>query len=107
MPSFADTRHKLKGFSNRRFSTAFAPPLTDRIGLLPGAAEGSAGQDGDREGRAVVVNSLRAFRIATFFQRAKFSLNMSTSKLSAPDLTQRPPRSPRTRLGGYVLLPLS
>lgn len=30
---------------------------------------------------------------------------MSTNKLSAPDLTQRPPRSPRTRLGGYVLLP--
>lgn len=30
---------------------------------------------------------------------------MSTSKLSAPDLTHRPPRSPRTRLGGYVLLP--
>ncbi len=30
---------------------------------------------------------------------------MSTLKLSAPDLTQRPPRSPRTRLGGYVLLP--
>jgi hypothetical protein len=25
--------------------------------------------------------------------------------LSAPDLTQRPPRSPRVRLGGYVLLP--
>ena len=24
---------------------------------------------------------------------------------AAPDLTQRPPRSPRTRLGGYVLLP--
>ena len=23
----------------------------------------------------------------------------------APDLTQRPPRSPRTRLGGYVILP--
>ncbi len=54
-----------------------------------------------------MVNSLRAFRIATFFQRATFSLNMSTSKLSAPDLTQRPPRSPRTGLGGYVLLPLS
>ena len=29
---------------------------------------------------------------------------MSITKLSAPDLTQRPPRSPRTRLGGYVLL---
>lgn len=29
---------------------------------------------------------------------------MSTSKI-APDLTQRPPRSPRARLGGYVLLP--
>jgi hypothetical protein len=29
---------------------------------------------------------------------------MSTSN-SAPDLTQRPPRSPRVRLGGYVLLP--
>ena len=31
---------------------------------------------------------------------------METSKsTSAPDLTQRPPRSPRLRLGGYVLLP--
>lgn len=29
---------------------------------------------------------------------------MST-KINAPDLTQRPPRSPRVRLGGYVLLP--
>ena len=29
---------------------------------------------------------------------------MSTS-LHAPDLTQRPPRSPRSRLGGYALLP--
>ena len=26
-------------------------------------------------------------------------------KIQAPDLTQRPPRSPRTRLGGYALLP--
>ncbi len=26
-------------------------------------------------------------------------------KIAAPDLTQRPPRSPRTRLGGYVILP--
>lgn len=25
--------------------------------------------------------------------------------MNAPDLTQRPPRSPRVRLGGYVLLP--
>lgn len=25
--------------------------------------------------------------------------------IAAPDLTQRPPRSPRTRLGGYALLP--
>ena len=24
---------------------------------------------------------------------------------NAPDLTQRPPRSPRVRLGGYVILP--
>jgi hypothetical protein len=29
---------------------------------------------------------------------------MSTNN-SAPDLTRRPPRSPRVRLGGYVLLP--
>lgn len=29
---------------------------------------------------------------------------MSTSAI-APDLAQRPPRSPRVRLGGYVLLP--
>ena len=27
------------------------------------------------------------------------------SKISAPDLTKRPPRSPRCRLGGYALLP--
>lgn len=28
-----------------------------------------------------------------------------TTPLAAPDLTRRPPRSPRLRLGGYVLLP--
>ena len=28
-----------------------------------------------------------------------------TARISAPDLTQRPPRSPRCRLGGYVILP--
>lgn len=28
-----------------------------------------------------------------------------SSNISAPDLTQRPPRSPRCRLGGYVSLP--
>jgi hypothetical protein len=27
------------------------------------------------------------------------------SKVSAPDLTKRPPRSPHCRLGGYVILP--
>lgn len=27
------------------------------------------------------------------------------TKIAAPDLTQRPPRSPRVRLGGYVILP--
>jgi len=32
--------------------------------------------------------------------------NMSKSNnIAAPDLTQRPPRSPRSRLGGYALLP--
>ena len=25
--------------------------------------------------------------------------------MNAPDLTQRPPRSPRVRLGGYTILP--
>src|SRR5437773_9266867 len=29
----------------------------------------------------------------------------STANLQAPDLTQRPPRSPRSRLGGYAVLP--
>ena len=29
----------------------------------------------------------------------------TTTKIFAPDLTQRPPRSPRARLGGFVLLP--
>jgi len=28
-----------------------------------------------------------------------------STNIPAPDLTQRPPRSPRCRLGGYVLLP--
>lgn len=30
---------------------------------------------------------------------------MSSAPVSAPDLTQRPPRSPRVRLGGYAILP--
>ena len=30
---------------------------------------------------------------------------MSTTNIPAPDLTQRPPRSMRVRLGGYALLP--
>jgi hypothetical protein len=30
---------------------------------------------------------------------------MSKSKIAFPDLTQRPPRSPRCRLGGYAGLP--
>src|SRR5216684_367293 len=30
---------------------------------------------------------------------------MNTHNIPAPDLTQRPPRSPRCRLGGYALLP--
>ena len=29
---------------------------------------------------------------------------MAKKNLSAPDLTQRPPRSPRVRIGGYALL---
>ncbi len=34
------------------------------------------------------------------------SITMDNSaRISAPDLTQRPPRSPRCRLGGYVILP--
>ena len=32
-------------------------------------------------------------------------MNDSAQKLSAPDLTKRPPRSPRQQLGGYALLP--
>ena len=30
---------------------------------------------------------------------------MKSKHIHAPDLTQRPPRSPRTRLGGYAILP--
>jgi len=32
-------------------------------------------------------------------------MNHTPPKLRAPDLTQRPPRSPRVRLGGFVILP--
>ena len=31
--------------------------------------------------------------------------NESNNHSATPDLTRRPPRSPRQRLGGYVLLP--
>ena len=30
---------------------------------------------------------------------------MKSKTTQAPDLTQRPPRSPRVRLGGYAILP--
>jgi len=33
------------------------------------------------------------------------SVTLRVPQLNAPDLTQRPPRSPRSRLGGYALLP--
>ena len=36
------------------------------------------------------------------YLKKKMSAN---SQIEAPDLTQRPPRSPRCRLGGYVILP--
>src|SRR5262245_32316672 len=36
---------------------------------------------------------------------SKRAVTPRAAKLSAPDLTQRPPRSPRSRLGGYSLLP--
>ena len=32
-------------------------------------------------------------------------MTTETNNISTPDLTKRPPRSPRIRLGGYVLLP--
>ena len=32
-------------------------------------------------------------------------MSKSRPTIAAPDLTQRPPRSPRSRLGGYALLP--
>jgi hypothetical protein len=32
-------------------------------------------------------------------------MKKSTTNIQAPDLTKRPPRSPRVRLGGYVILP--
>ena len=36
---------------------------------------------------------------------SKRTLTPSVANLGAPDLTRRPPRSPRSRLGGYTLLP--
>lgn len=36
---------------------------------------------------------------------SKKSQPTKSSSVAAPNLTQRPPRSPRCRLGGYVLLP--
>jgi hypothetical protein len=39
------------------------------------------------------------------FDGSKFPTLNFTMNISAPDLTKRPPRSPRVRLGGYVILP--
>src|SRR5712672_466206 len=36
---------------------------------------------------------------------AKRNATPAVETLGAPDLTQRPPRSPRSRIGGYALLP--
>ena len=36
---------------------------------------------------------------------SKRTVTPGAANLGAPDLTQRPPRSPRSRLGGYTLLP--
>jgi hypothetical protein len=44
-------------------------------------------------------------KTATKGSLSKRSMTPSIAKLGAPDLTQRPPRSPRSRLGGYSLLP--
>src|SRR5712664_3393778 len=35
----------------------------------------------------------------------KQAITSRVKEITAPDLTQRPPRSPRCRLGGYALLP--
>src|SRR5215475_3790300 len=37
--------------------------------------------------------------------RSNQGVTAQVTNLRAPDLTQRPPRSPRSRLGGYALLP--
>jgi len=37
--------------------------------------------------------------------RTRRTTTLSVANLAAPNLTQRPPRSPRSRLGGYALLP--
>ena len=42
---------------------------------------------------------------ATKRNQGKRTASPRASTLGAPDLIQRPPRSPRSRLGGYVVLP--
>src|SRR6185437_2964173 len=39
------------------------------------------------------------------FAKAEGVMTDSNNHISVPDLTKRPPRSPRQRLGGYALLP--
>ncbi len=43
-------------------------------------------------------------RPAVTNQETRVSFVMNTTLTSAPNLAQRPPRSPRVRLGGYILL---
>jgi hypothetical protein len=55
-------------------------------------------RDSDGFGRSVLIGG------GNFSIIDNLEHNMSTTN-SGPDLTQRPPRSPRVRLGDYVLLP--
>src|SRR4029078_7127814 len=51
------------------------------------------------------IRSATLFTNSRSRNRSKQAVTAHVTNLRAPDLTQRPPRSPRSRLGGYSLLP--
>ena len=51
------------------------------------------------------IRSATLFTNSRSRNRSNQAVTANVTNLRAPDLTQRPPRSPRSRLGSYSLLP--
>src|SRR5207249_4770630 len=81
--------------------TLQCPRGADTVFLSRGRTERPAGR---RRAEAGDSREVKPARLGHDKNQLAFMPNESNNA-AAPDLTKRPPRSPRLRLGGYVLLP--